>query len=164
MKQDKFIQYILVFCLFFLPLLGEEMDVDIKADNFSADKSKNIIIFTGKVSMIKGADTLYSDKLTVLTKLTKDGKTLVKEYIAVGKVNITLKRPTTVIKGKGNQITYDVDNQIYVITGNGYLEDVAGQKIIKGEKIHYDEKNGNTNIDGAKNKPVEFKLKIESNK
>jgi lipopolysaccharide transport protein LptA len=157
------VKYFIVIFILISSLYGDETDVDIKANNFTADKSKNSIIFSGKVSMIKGEDTLYSDKLIVYTKTVGNAnKTVIQNYIADGHVSIKLKRPTTVMIGKGDKITYDVDNQVYVITGNGYLEDVTGEKIIKGEKIYYDEKNQNTNIDGGKNKPVQFKLKIES--
>lgn len=157
-------KYFFIFLFLIGSLCADEVDVDIKADNFSADKSKNIIIFTGHVVMIKGADKLHCDKLTVHTKLIENtGKTLVKQYHAVGKVDMVIKRPTTIMKGRGDEVTYNVDEQVYIIVGNGYLEDVAGQKIIKGEKIYLDEKVGTTKIDGEKNKPVQFKLKIESN-
>ncbi|MDX9743485.1 MAG: LptA/OstA family protein [Arcobacteraceae bacterium] len=154
--------FLSIFLVFFI-VYADETDVDIKANNFTADKSKNIIIFTGKVAMVKGEDTLFCDKLTVYTKnIPNSTKTVIQNYIAVGHVNMKLKRPTTIMIGRGDKVTYDVDNMIYVITGDGYLEDTVGQKIVKGEKIYYDEKNENTNIDGGKNKPVQFKLKIES--
>lgn len=156
-------KYFAIIFLLIITLYGEEADVDIKATSFTADKSKNSIIFTGQVSMKKGEDTLFCDKLTVYTKTVgNSNKTVIQHYIADGHVNMKLKRPTTIMIGRGNKVTYDVDNMIYVITGDGYLEDTVGQKIIKGEKIYYDEKNENTNIDGGENKPVQFKLKIES--
>lgn len=154
-----------LFLFLFFNLYAEDIDVDIKADKFSADKSKNIIIFSGNVVMVKGADKLYSDKLTVYTKLIPSTqKTVVKQYHAVGKVSIIINKPTTVMKGRGDNVTYNVEEQVYIIVGNGYLEDVAGKKIIKGEKIYLDDKTQTTKIDGTKNKPVQFKLKIESNK
>lgn len=156
-------KYFIVIFLLISSIYGDETDVDIKANNFTADKSKNSIIFTGKVSMFKGEDKLFCDKLTVYTKTVGNtNKTVIQNYIALGHVNMSVTRPTTVMIGKGDKITYDVDEQVYVITGDGYLEDVSGQKIVKGEKIYFDQKNENTNIDGAKNKPVQFKLKIES--
>ncbi len=156
-------KYIVTLLFLVKVLLGVETDVDIKANNFTADKSKNSIIFTGQVSMLKGDDTLFCDKLIVYTKNSgNSNKTVIQNYIASGHVNMKLKRPTTVMIGKGDSVTFDVDKMVYVITGNGYLEDTEGQKIIKGEKIYYDAKNENTNIDGGKNKPVQFKFKIES--
>ncbi len=157
-------KFLIVLMLSITLLFSAETDVDIKANNFSADKSKNIIIFTGQVSMIKGSDTLYCDKLVVHTNNSGNGnKTDIQSYIATGHVNIKLKRPDTLMIGKGDQIRFNVDTMIYEIIGNGYLEDTVGQKIIKGEKIHYDAKNENTNIDGGKNKPVQFKFKMEAN-
>ena len=43
-----------IFLVFFI-VYADETDVDIKANNFTADKSKNIIIFTGKVAMVKAS-------------------------------------------------------------------------------------------------------------
>ena len=153
----------LLFVCFFAFLMGDEVDVDIKADKFSADKSKNTILFTGNVSMLKGEDKLFCEKLLVTTKINpKDGKTVVHKYHATGKVSMSIKRPTTVMKGRGNEVTYNVDDQVYVIIGNGYLEDTVGEKIVKGERIYLDEKTGNTKIDGSENKPVQFKFKMEN--
>jgi len=158
------VRYFVAILFLFGYLNSAEVDVDIKADNFSADKSKNIIIFTGNVLMTKGADRVRCDKLTVYTKsIDNKGKTAVKQYLAAGKVDMVIKRPTTILKGRGDEVTYNVDEQVYIIVGNGYLEDVAGEKTIKGERIYLDEKLGTTKIDGGKNKPVQFKLKIESN-
>jgi lipopolysaccharide export system protein LptA len=158
-------KFFLGLVLVVVSILAKEVDVDIQADKFEANKAKNLILFTGNVSMLKGEDTLLCRELTVITKLSADtNKTVVKKYIAVGDVNLTLKRPDTLMIGSGDKITYDVDKQVYFIEGNGYLEDVNGSKIIKGEKIYVDEISGNTKIDGKKDKPVQFKLKIESNK
>lgn len=158
-------RYILVFFLLVFSVSAKEVDVDIQADKFEANKAKNLILFTGNVSMVKGEDTLVCKELTVITKTSPDtNKTVVKKYIAVGDVSLTLKSPDTLMIGSGDKITYDIDKKVYIIDGNGYLEDVNGSKIIKGEKIYVDEISGNTKIDGKKDKPVQFKLKIESNK
>jgi len=157
------VKYFMTIFFLFTVLCGEELDVDITANHFSADKSKNLIVFTGKVAMLKGEDSLYGDKLLVYTKVdNKTNKTAIQSYIATGHVNIKIKKPTTTMIGRGEKITYDADSMVYIIIGDGYLEDVAEKKSIKGEKIYYDEKNENTNIDGGNNKPVQFKLKIES--
>ena len=156
-------RYIVMFFVIIGFLVAKEVDVDIRADKFEANKAKNIIIFTGNVSMVKGEDTLFCKKLTVYTKLNPDtNKTTVSKYVAVGDVSLTLKRPDTLMIGNGDKITYDIEKQIYIIDGNGYLEDVNGSKSIRGERIFVDEFSGKTIIDGKKDKPVQFKFKIES--
>ena len=138
-----------------------KVDVDIKADNFIAERAKNIIIFTGNVVMVKAEDLLKADKLTVYTKLTETNETVVRKYVAVGNVDFKMKKNESITYAKGDSITYDVDKQEYLIEGNGYLEDTLDSKIIKGERIYLDNKTQKTKIDGAKDKPVEFKFKME---
>lgn len=141
-----------------------KVDVDIKADNFIGDRSKNIAIFTGNVVMTKGADLLKADKLTVHTKQLENNETVVKKYVAVGNVDLKMKKETSITYAKGDSIIYDVDKQEYLIEGNGYLEDTLDSKIVKGERIYLDNKTQKTKIDGAKDKPVEFKFKMEESK
>jgi lipopolysaccharide export system protein LptA len=142
----------------------KKVDVDIKSDKFLADRAKNIIIFTGNVVMEKGSDLLKADKLTVHTKLTENNETVVKKYVAIGNVDLKMKKNESITYAKGNSIIYDVDKQEYLIEGNGYLEDTLDSKIIKGERIYLDNKTQKTKIDGDKNKPVEFKFKMEETK
>ncbi len=156
-------KYILLLILFTLSLFAKEVDVDIQANSFESSKNKNLIVFSGDVSMVKGEDTLVCQELIVHTKVDKDtNKTIAKQYIAIGNVSFTLKRPTTLLIGSGDKVNYDIDKQLYIITGNAYLEDKNGSKTIQGEKIYVDELTGNTKIEGVKNKPVKFKFKMES--
>lgn len=156
-------KFVFISLFLFVIVNAKEIDIDIQADKFEVNKVKNMILFTGNVSMIKGEDTLVCKELTVFTKLSADtNKTVVKKYVAIGDVSLTLKRPDTIMVGNGDKIIYDIDKKIYIIDGNGYLEDVNGSKIIKGDKIFVDELSGNTKIDGKKDKPVQLKLKIES--
>jgi len=156
-------KYLISLVLILLSLNAKEVDVDIQADSFVANQTKNIIIFKGSVSMIKGEDTLVCQELTVHTKVDKKtNKTIAKQYIATGSVSFTIKRPNTILIGTGNKVNYNIDKEIYIITGNAYLEDTNGSKIIRGDKIYLNEKTGNTKIDGKANKPVKFKFKMQS--
>jgi lipopolysaccharide export system protein LptA len=154
---------LIILFFIFISLNSKEMDVDIQADSFLANKQKNLVVFTGNVSMVRGEDTLVCQKLTVHTKTDPDtNATIAKQYIAIGNVSLTIKRPDTLLIGNGDKVNYDIDKQIYIITGNAYLEDKNGSKTLRGEKIYIDEKTGNTKIDGKKNKPVKFKFKMKS--
>ncbi|MCK5294110.1 MAG: lipopolysaccharide transport periplasmic protein LptA [Arcobacteraceae bacterium] len=153
----------LILLFLIIGLNAKEIDVDIQANSFQADQTKNIIIFTGNVSMVKGEDTLVCKELTVHTKLDSDtNQTVAKQYIAIGNVSFTIKRPDTLLIGNGDKVNYDIDKQMYIITGNAYLEDKNGSKTLRGEKIYINEATGNTKIDGKKNKPVKFKFKMQS--
>lgn len=156
-------KYFITLFLIFIVLNAQEVDVDIQATSFQADKQKNLIVFTGNVSMVKGEDTLVCQELTVHTKVDPDtNATIAKQYIAIGKVSFTIKRPDTLLIGNGDKVNYDIDKQLYIITGNAYLEDKNGSKTLRGEKIYINETTGNTRIDGEKNKPVKFKFKMKS--
>jgi len=154
-------KYILLLMLIIINLIAKEVDVDIQADYFEANKQKNIVLFKGKVSMIKGTDTLTSDKLEVYTRLNKDtNKTMAYQYIATGKVRFTVTKPTTLLIGKGDKVVYKVDDNVYTITGNGYLEDKNASKIVMGDKIYINNNTGETKIEGKANAPVKFKFKM----
>jgi lipopolysaccharide export system protein LptA len=156
-------KYLIILILILSNINSKEIDVDIKADSFSANQKNNLITFTGNVSMIKGADTLKCQRLEVHTKIDKKtNQTIAKQYIASGKVYFTIKQPDTILIGKGNIVNYNIDKLLYTITGNAYLEDQAESKILTGEKIYINEKTGNTKIVGKKNKPVRFKFKMQS--
>ncbi|HIP13765.1 MAG TPA: hypothetical protein EYG97_03535 [Arcobacter sp.] len=147
----------------FISLFAQETDVDIQADSFVSKQKENIIIFTGNVSMIKGEDTLVCQQLIVHTQLEADtNQTVAKQYIATGNVSFTIRRPTTLLIGKGKKVNYDINKLLYIITGDAYLEDINASKTLSGEKIYINEKTGNTKIEGKKNEPVRFKFKMQS--
>ena len=153
---------IIIILAIFINIFATEVDVDIQADTFVANQQKNIVTFTGHVSMIKGEDTLVCEKLIVHTKIDDLNQTVAKQYLASGNVSFTLKRPNTLLIGNGNYVNYDVDKLLYIVTGNAYLEDTNESKTLSGEKIYINEKTGNTKIEGKKNQPVKFKFKMKS--
>ena len=153
---------ILIFLVLISFAISKIVDVDIRSNSFSADKKNNIMHFVGQVSMVKGLDTLVCDDLTVYLK-DENNETVAYKYIAIGNVTFTIKKPDTLIIGSGDKVIYDVDKQKYTIVGNGYLEDTANHRIIKGDKIFVDQLSGKTKIEGKRNKPVEFKFKMKSN-
>jgi len=153
---------VLIFLILINFAFSKIVDVDIRSNSFSADKKNNIMHFAGQVSMVKGLDTLVCDDLTVFLK-DENNETIAYKYIAVGNVTFTVKKPETLIIGSGDKVIYEVEKQKYTIIGNGYLEDTANHRIIKGDKIYVDQLSGKTKIEGKQNKPVEFKFKMKSN-
>ena len=152
----------LIIIMIFINIFATEVDVDIQADSFVANQKKNIITFTGHVSMVKGEDTLVCEKLVVYTRLNDQNQTVAKQYISSGNVSFTIKRPDTLLIGNGDKVNYDIDKLLYIITGNAYLEDRNASKTLSGEKIYINEKTGHTKIEGKKNQPVKFKFKMKS--
>ncbi|MEA3553248.1 MAG: LptA/OstA family protein [Campylobacterota bacterium] len=143
-------------------IYAEENYLNIDATHFEADEKKNLMYFKGDVKMTKNKDVLNSQKLYINTKpsLSDPTKQEPKDYKAVGNVSFVLYTVDNVIRGKGDTVLYFPEKQKYIIIGNGYLEDEKDGKRITAEKIYIDEKTGHTKIDGQKNKPIKFRLKL----
>lgn len=156
-------KFIILFIILFSSAFAKTVDVDIKAQTFHSDEAKNIVYFKGNVSMIKAKDTLFCDEITIKTK--RDPKTHnldIVSYVAKGKVKFTFESKDGFFIGRGDKVSFNLNKELYIITGNGYLEDKINKKIIHGENIYFDGKSGYTKINGTKNKPVKFKFTIES--
>lgn len=143
-------------------IYAEENYLNIDATHFEADEKKNLMYFKGDVKMTKNKDVLNSQKLYINTKpsLSDPTKQEPKDYKAVGNVSFVLYTVDNVLRGKGDTVLYFPEKQKYIIIGNGYLEDEKDGKRITAEKIYIDEKTGHTKIDGQKNKPIKFRLKL----
>ena len=157
---------IIAFILSSQVVYAEENYLNIDAAHFEADKKKNIMYFEGDVKMTKNKDILKCQKLFINTKqsLTDKTKQEPKDYKAVGDVSFTLNTTDNILKGKGDTVLYFPEKQKYIIIGNGYLEDTKGEKKLSAQKIYIDEKTGHTKIDGQKDKPIKFRLKLNNTK
>jgi len=155
-------KYIIIFLLSISSLLGKITNVDIQAEFFDSNESKNIVIFRGNVSMIKGKDTIKAQEIILKSKLNeKTNKKDIISYVATGDVSFKIKTQKEQLIGRGEKIIYDIKNKLYVISGNGYIEDILNNKLIQGENIYINQKTGHTRVDGSKKYPVKFKFTIE---
>ncbi len=160
----------LILCLsLFLGVLSlaRETYLDIDADFFEAKEKKHKLYFKGNVKLRKNKDKLNSKELLINTRASKSNpkKQVPKDYVATGDVKFTIyTTKDSEIKGSGDKVYYYPDDQKYIIVGNGYLEDVKEGKKIYANKIYLDEKTGYTKIDGEKNKPAKFRIKLDEQK
>jgi len=141
-----------------------ESYLNIDADLFEAKEKQNKLYFEGNVRLTKNEDILTSKKLVINTKPSKKNpdKQVPKDYVATGDVKFTVRtKENNLLKGSGDKVYYYPDEQKYIIVGNGYLEDVKADKKIYANKIYIDEKTGYTKIDGKKNEPAKFRIKLE---
>jgi len=143
-------------------LNGEENYLNIDAKHFEANKQKNILYFNGDVKMTKNKDILLCQKLVINTEAspTDPTKQIPKDYKATGDVSFILYTADNVLKGKGDVVFYYPNEKKYIIIGNGFLENTKEGKKIIAEKIYIDELTGRTKIDGGKNKPIKFRLRL----
>lgn len=160
-KINKFIMMLL---LAITVLNAEENYLNIDATNFEANEKDKIMYFKGNVKMTKNKDILICDSLVINTVIAKDdpSKQIPKDYKATGNVSFTINTKDNVLNGKGDTVFYYPNEQKYIIIGNGSLEDKKDGKKIVAHKIYINEKTGHTKIDGKKDKPVTFRLKLSS--
>lgn len=166
MNKFFMLKLLTVFLLNIIVVNAEENYLNIDAKHFESNKQKNILYFTGDVKMTKNKDILLCQKLVINTETSpKDAtKQIPKDYKATGKVSFILYTVDNVLKGKGDVVYYYPNEKRYIIIGNGFLEDTKEGKKIFAEKIYIDELTGRTKIDGAKNKPIQFRLRLDDTK
>jgi len=154
--------YIILILFFMASLIAQDGFLNIDAQHFEANKQKNILFFKGNVKMIKNQDKLECELLIINTipSKTDPNKQIPKDYNATGSVKFTIHTNTSILKGEGDNVYYNPQKQLYIIKGNGKLEDTKNGKKIIADVINVDEKTGYTKLDGAINKPIQFSLKL----
>ncbi len=165
-KNNK--MYIVMLFLFTIisgNLHAEENYLNIDAIFFEADEKKQVMYFKGDVKMTKNKDEILCQSLIINTMPSKEdsSKQVPKDYTATGDVSFEIHTIDNILKGKGDTVFYYPLKQKYIIIGNGYLEDTKEGKKITANKIYIDELTGHAKIDGDKNKPVKFRLKLGGN-
>ncbi len=165
--MNKLLLKSLVFLLLSITVLnGEENYLNIDAKHFESNTQKNVLYFNGDVKMTKNNDILLCQKLVINTEASPADPTkqIPKDYKATGDVSFILYTVDNVLKGKGDVVYYYPKEMKYIIIGNGFLEDTKEGKKIHAEKIYIDELTGRTKIDGGKNKPIQFRLRLNPEK
>lgn len=148
---------IIKFIIFILCLTTNifSKNITIKADLVHATKNhlrlnKNILIKIDK-NIITGnkADCILK-KFTIITC----------EF--VGNLQFTIFHANKIrYKGQANSLKYTSKSNTYVYSGNVVIEDKINKSIMKGDKIKINmNKNGNLEIKGTKNKPVDINFNL----
>jgi lipopolysaccharide export system protein LptA len=161
MKWIKVIVLLLIVVNIYAKNSTDSLTID--AINFSAEDTKNLIVFSGDVKMNRVNDKLYANKLVIKLQVNKDTKS--KEpilYTATGKVKLEIVTPDKHYKASGDKIIYKPLENKYIILGNGYAEDLKDNRKLYGNKIYIDTITGEAKIDGSKKKPVRFIMQLET--
>lgn len=160
------VKFVVLLVLSITAVNAEENYLNIDAKHFESDTQKNILHFNGDVKMTKNKDILLCQKLVINTEASPldPKKQIPKDYKATGNVSFVLYTVDNVLKGKGDIVYYYPNEKRYIIIGNGFLEDTKEGKKINAEKIYIDELTGRTKIDGGKNKPIQFRLRLNPEK
>lgn len=160
--NNKLIVFLTIF--FISNIFANETYLNIDAEHFESDEKKQVMIFKNDVKMTKNKDILQCNYLLINTQPSKNNpnKQVPKNYKATGDVSFVMHTKDNVLNGKGDIVYYYPDAQKYIIEGNGYLEDKKEGKKVIADKIYIDEKTGKTKIEGDKNKPAKFRIKLEN--
>ena len=142
-------KYLLLLAILMISLMSQELKI--KANEFSTDEKKGISIFTGKVNIIRGEDTLTASQVTVYTN-TKHEPT---KFIAVGNVafNITTQDGAR-YKGKAQKTIYNPLKKEYYFFNDVYLRQLDNKKEIIGDEVVLKTIEGQAYAKGAKKEPV----------
>lgn len=134
-------------------LAGDKQPIDITSDNLIIDQINNTATFVGNVDAIQADMHLHSDKMIAYyTNDTqkKDGQAWsINKIITLGNVILTNKNQ----KAYGDKGEYDMATEILELTGRVML--TKDGNILKGNKLVYHLKNGNSKIfsDNDQNQP-----------
>lgn len=163
--MNKFFM-VLLFMMVGAYSFAQDSYLNIDADLFETKEKQNKLYFEGNVKLTKNEDFLTSQRLVINTKASEENpeKKVPKDYVATGDVKFTIHtKDKNILKGSGDKVYYYPSEQRYMIVGNGYLENTNEGKKINANKIYIDEKTGYTKIDGKKNEPAKFTIKLENN-
>lgn len=145
---------ILLSLLFITTLFSSQ--VEITAKSFSADETKLTSEFIGNVNIIKESDKLTADR--VLVNFNKQKQPI--KYTATGNVKVKMKMNDKTYDATGHKLTYEPNENRYILLQNAFLHEIDTDKKIYGEKIEINQLTGTYKVDGN-NTPVKFIFQIE---
>ena len=64
-------------------------------------------------------------------------------------------------KGRGDELSYDVANEIYEIKGNAVVEEAQSNQKLVGETIIIDKKQESYTVMSVEQKPVKFTFELD---
>lgn len=130
-------------------LLGVELKI--KADSFSADQSKGISIFKGNVHIVKGADELNAEEVTIYT----DKKNQPTKFVAIGDVSFQIEtKNKSKYQGTSGKVIYKPLKKEYYFYENVMLKQLNEKKEIEGDEVILNTNDGRAYAKGLEKKPV----------
>lgn len=139
-----------------LPVFPDQ--VEINAQNVTADDKSGITVFSGKVSITRGKDLMKADNIIVY--LTKEKE--VEKFEAKGNTSIYIvSEEGQAFKGKSDEFIYWPLKQLFKLKGNAEVEDITNNRKLIGNEIIFDEKTKLANVTGEESKPVKVIFNVK---
>jgi lipopolysaccharide export system protein LptA len=146
---------VVIVLLLILALKAEQIKIDAK--EIHVNEQKQFTEFIGNATVTKGEDKLSADR--IVSYFDKKGKFL--KYVALGNVNVRVFLNEKHYSASGDALTYDVQNQIYILEGNAFLAETDTDKKLYGEIIEANQANGTYSIKGKDSEPAKFIFQVE---
>ena len=118
-------------------------EIEVQADDFSADEAKKVAILNGHVKIIKNGGWIKADKLII--DFNKKRKPI--RYTATGHVKFDVKVKKSRYKGKSKEIIYEPQKKRYIFNDDVYLEDMTLKRKIFANRVFVDELSGKSKIE-----------------
>ena len=97
------------------------------------------------------------DKLIITTDKNRKAKF----YRALGDARFEIMLKNKLYKGRGDELSYDVANEIYEIKGNAVVEEAQSNQKLVGETIIIDKKQESYTVMSVEQKPVKFTFELD---
>ncbi|MFV0481579.1 MAG: LptA/OstA family protein [Campylobacteraceae bacterium] len=150
----------LIFAMILLLNYIYAAQVEITSKEFFADEGKMITEFVGDVVIVKEKDRLRADKILV----NFDDKRQPLKYTATGNVKAKILMENKTYDISGNNLTYEPNEDRYILTSNAFLHEIDTDKKVYGDKIEVNQRTGQYKVDGKDKAPVKFIFQIEDKK
>lgn len=146
---------LILLCVLTLCAFGEQ--VEVRAAHFYADEKKGENVLSGGVFVKRDKDILRTNKLIITTDKNRKAKF----YRALGDARFEIMLKNKLYKGRGDELSYDVANEIYEIKGNAVVEEAQSNQKLVGETIIIDKKQESYTVMSVEQKPVKFTFELD---
>jgi lipopolysaccharide export system protein LptA len=131
--------------------------VEVTANSMKAEELKKKVYFMGNVHIKQGESWLHGEK--VIVHFNDNNET--DQYEAIENVRFEFRDEKNHYKGKAEHVIYYPPKAQYLLKGKAVIEDLANNRVLKGEEIMLDMKTGNASVKGNRKKPVKFIFDME---
>ena len=114
-------------------------------------------MLSGGVFVKRDKDILRTNKLIITTDKNRKAKF----YRALGDARFEIMLKNKLYKGRGDELSYDVANEIYEIKGNAVVEEAQSNQKLVGETIIIDKKQESYTVMSVEQKPVKFTFELD---
>jgi lipopolysaccharide export system protein LptA len=152
------VKFLLALCFILITL--HAANVEVVANKFYADETKQISIFSGDVVVTKEKDRLSANKVTIHF----DKKKQPLKYVAQGDAKVDMYMNAKKYFASADTMIYNPIKDEYELIGNAFLHEISTDKKVYGDKIFVNQISGRYEVDSKGNKPVKFIFKVEDKK